>query len=400
MTRTRRARTVAVVLAAGLALAGCGGDDSAGSDSAVDAEVPAALDADVAGGGEAETEAMSEMAEDAAAEEQDVQDPGVEQPDATDNRDLVYRVTIGLSSHDPDQTVDKVEAAATAAGGFLSTTQLQRDDLGILSGSMTIRVPAANLDALLAAVSETAAEVTSRDQTVEDVTGQVADIEARLRNLRALEDELLVLLTEAREGGDTDDVLSVFDRVGDTRQEIEVLEGRQADLGEQVALSTVTVLVEPSPSLLASLQSEPDDDLPLPWSPGNVVANAWNATVSALQSFVDFGIRAVVFLLPVLAVWLSPLWLLLAVGWWWRRRRAARAGGPGRDGSSDGSTPTVPSSPPPATAAPMPRATGADCDVAERPSHEPPGEPDVDVRGPALVGAGPVDGRTPTPPAD
>lgn len=346
MTRTRRGRTAALVLAVGLALAGCGGDDS-GAETAVDPEAPEAAGdgADFAGRGEAaaETDAMTESAEEPTA---DAQDPTATEPDATTNRDLIYRATIGLSSDNPDETVDGVEAAATAAGGFLSTTQLERDDNGILRGSMTIRVPADNLDALLAAVSETAAEVTSRDQSVEDVTGQVADIGARLRNLRALEEELLVLLTEAREGGDTEDVLSVFDRTGEVRQEIEVLEGRQDDLGEQVALSTVTVLVEPSPSLLASVESEPDDDLPLPWSPGNVAANAWDATVSALQSFVDFGIRAVVFLLPVLLVWLSPLWLLLAIAWWWRRRRAARSSGPGSDGPTHGDTPPTPPSPP------------------------------------------------------
>jgi len=381
VTTTRRRQTTAVTLAVGLVLAGCGGSDQASQSQ--DAEQrPASAEggADFAGDGEA----MSEAAEEQDA---DAPDPNATEPDATANRDLIYRATIGLSSDDPDETVDAVEAAATAAGGFLSTTQLQRDDLGILRGSMTIRVPAGNLEDLLAAVSETAAEVTSRDQTVEDVTGQVADIEARLRNLRALEEELLVLLTEAREGGDTEDVLSVFDRVGEVRQEIEVLEGRQDDLGEQVALSTVTVLVEPSPTLLASVQSAPDDDLPLPWSPGNVAANAWDATVAALQSFVDFGIRAVVFLLPVLLVWLSPLWLLLAVAWWWRRRRAARAsGGPGTGVTSGGGTPPLP--PSPASTAPTAAPTSA-----------PTAGDDVHDRDPALAGLGPSDGSDEHPPA-
>lgn len=370
---TRGTRVVAAALAAGMLLAGCGANDDGGSESGVENLEDggdAGGGADFAGGQEAPQEAQTDSAE--AGDDGSDGGEGTDAPDARANRDIIYRAAMTLSSDDPDMTVDGVERAATAAGGFVSNTQLQRGNDDLLRGSMTIRVPAENLESLLDAVSETAAQVTQRDQDAEDVTGQVADIESRLRNLRALEEELLVLLTEAREGGDTEDVLSVFDRVGQVREEIEVLEGRQQDLGDQVALSTLTVQVEPSPSLLASRQSEPDQDLPLPWSPGNVATSAMDATVAALQSFVDVVIRAALFLLPVLLVWLSPLWIALLVAMWWRRRRGDRRsggtdtttdhdrgpGGPGTPGvSSEATPPAAPSlGPDRAAASPGPAA--------------------------------------------
>ncbi len=348
MARTTRrprgpAAVAATLVAAGLALGACSGGDEAAVAPTGELVQGGGEDLDVDPGavepgadGEAARETGDAVADDALVAS------GEDAPTAADaaGRDLVQRVTVALSSDDPDATVDGVEQAATDAGGFIAGTHLARD-AGLLRGSLVIRVPGDALEGLLDAIEATAAEVTARDRTVEDVTGVVADLDSRLRNLRALEQELLVLLTEAREGGTTEDVLAVFDRVGQVREEIELLDGRRADLGDQVALSTVTVQVEPSPGLLASVRSQPDEDLPLPWSPGNVAATTLDATVATLQSFVDVVIRSVLFLLPVLLVWLSPLWVALLVAMWWRRHRA-RPGSGTPDVADDGVGPSGP----------------------------------------------------------
>ena len=319
-TRSTRARALlAGVAVVGLLVAGCSGDDAGAGSEAVDATAPEMVDdggADVGGGG------------DTARDESGAEggDPGAEDAEALAGRALVFRVTLTLSSDDPDTTAQEVRARAVEAGGFVSDTRLQRDDLGLLSGTITIRVPSEQLDALLAEVSETAASVVSEERTTEDVTGQLTDIEARLRNLRALEEELLVVLTEAREAGDTEDVLDVFDRITQVRGEIETIDARRAALEELVALSTVTVNVQPSRALVTQAQSVPEQDRPLPWNPGNEAAGAWDRTVAALQQFVDGIIWVAVYGLPVALVWLSPLVLLALAARWWQRRR--RGGAP------------------------------------------------------------------------
>lgn len=350
MGTRRRAAMLAATTGLALMLAGCGGgaEDSALTDDQVDA----ADEADVAGG--ATAAAQEPGAEDAAQEGEDGSAPGA--TNAADQLQLIYTGSITLSSDDPDETAEQVRQRATEAGGFVSATQLRRNELGLLTGTITIRVPADNFESLLAGVSETAASVVSEQRSVEDVSDRLRDIEANLRNLRALEQELLVLLEDARETGETEEVLRVFDRVNQVRGDIERLEATRANLGDQVALSTLTVEIQPSRSLVAEAQQVPEEDRPLPWSPGNQAETAWDTTLGALQGFVNFVIWLFVTVLPVLLVWTSPLVLGALAYRWWRRRNPKAESGP-----TWGSRPGAPGSggPPPApTVTPEPQHRG------------------------------------------
>lgn len=329
-SRLRR-RLVPLGLVVAVGLAGCSGSDDASQDTAaveVEPGAPEANDA-AAGGQPGDDEVMAAAGEaDEAGGEADEAGPDESGPDldATVGRDLVYIASVTLSSDDPDVTADDVRARAAEAGGFVSDAQLHRDDLGLLAGSITIRVPSENLDALLSEVSETAADVVAEERTTQDVTGQLTDIDAQLRNLGALEEELLVVLGDAREIGDVDDLVLVFDRVAEVRGQIETLEGRRAGLAGQVALSTLTVYIQPSRMVVAAAEQVPVADRPLPWSPGSEATTAWDSTVTALRSFVDAVIWFVVYGVPVALVWLSPLALLALLAVWWRRRRSEAAG--------------------------------------------------------------------------
>lgn len=316
-SRMRRRLGVLCVVAA-VGVAGCSGDDAAQDTTVGVQEGGPNADAVAPGGQPGDDEAMAAPGEEGEAGEQDL--------DATVGRDLISIASVTLSSDDPDVTADGVRARAVEAGGFVSDAQLHRNDLGLLAGSITIRVPSDNLDALLATVSETAADVVAEERTTQDVTGQLTDIDARLRNLGALEEELLVVLGEAREIGDVDDLVLVFDRITEVRGQIEMLEGRRAGLADQVALSTLTVNIQPSRSVVAAAEQVPVADRPLPWSPGNEATTAWDSTVTALRSFVDAVIWFVVYMVPVALVWLSPLALVALLAVWWRRRRRHHAG--------------------------------------------------------------------------
>lgn len=320
-------RWTALGLLAAVVLAGCSGDDAAtqadredaarsGQDGAgapaVDSEDGMAADeaTEAAGGGEAE-------GDDGAT---------VTVGGETAGRDVIRRANLTLASDDPERTVDDIGAAADTAGGFVSGTELYREG-GVLAGSVTVRVPASELDATLTRIEAAGTEVRSRTLSSEDVTDQLTDIEAQLRNLRALETQLLELLADARESGDTDEVLNVFDRVRQTRDEIERLEGRQQNLGDLVALATVTVRIEPTAALLAQTAPERDPE-PGPWSPGRQVEVAWDTTVRAFQSVVDVGIVLAVTVLPIVLALLLPVAALLLLLRAWRRRRAGGTGGP------------------------------------------------------------------------
>ena len=344
-------------LLATVVLAGCSGgeaDQVARDDMARGGEDGAGAPAPDTDSGAAPGEATE-----AAGGEDAEQDRGANVAVAgeTAGRDVIRRANLTLASDDPERTVDDIGAAATTAGGFVSGTELYREG-GVLTGSVTVRVPASELDATLTRIEAAGTEVRSRTLSSEDVTDKLTDIEAQLRNLRALETQLLELLADARDSGDTEEVLNVFDRVRQTRDEIERLAGRQLNLEELVALATVTVRVEPTAALLAQTAPERDHE-PGPWSPARQVEVAWDTTVRALQSVVDVGIVVAVTVLPVVLVALLPVALLLLLVRAVRRRPTGGAGGTGGPGPTS-DRPDAPAGE--AARAPVPSGAGPERD--------------------------------------
>jgi hypothetical protein len=332
--RTRSTRWVAAALLVALGVTACGGEDMSSPTPDMGEPAPPAF-----GGGDDRADEDTSSDGDQAIGEDPILDVGGD----TAGRDVIRRANVTLASDDPEATVTAIGRAATNVGGFVAGTALYREG-GILQGTITLRVPSERLSEALGQIEAAGAEVRARELGSEDVTDQLTDIAAQLRNLRALEIELLELLTEARETNDTEKVLLVFDRVRATRSEIERLDARQAALRDLVSLATIQVTVEPTQALLAATASERDPE-PRPWSPARQVEVAWQSTVRAMQSIADLAIVAVVTILPVTLVLALPIALLVWLAMRARRRRPAPPP-PTSTAAPAGSAP-----PPPTTAA-------------------------------------------------
>src|SRR5262249_43327622 len=116
------------------------------------------------------------------------------------------------------------------------------------AATITVRIDSARFDEFLAALSGVG---TVRSVTVNaaDATDQLVDLEARLRNERRVEEEVLQLLAN-RTDAPLEDVVRVRRELSDVRESIERMEAqRQAILG-RAELSTVRItLVGPEPKL-------------------------------------------------------------------------------------------------------------------------------------------------------
>lgn len=155
----------------------------------------------------------------------------------------------GLTVEVPDlaKAIDAVRAAVSAAGGFVTSETLGRDEYDVRQGTLTCRVPAERLDATVAAF-QGMGRLISMSIQAEDITEQYVDLEARLRNQRQLETRLVALVD--RPGNKVADLLEVEREVARVRGEIESLDGRKRLWDSQVALSTLTVeLREPRPAI-------------------------------------------------------------------------------------------------------------------------------------------------------
>jgi hypothetical protein len=123
------------------------------------------------------------------------------QRDALENRKIIQEAFLELTDDDTEGLFNRITTLVERSGGFVSSAELTRsgDEGRGPFVSMTVRVPAADMSSTLSAIEGLADEVTTKRIGSQDVTEAYADIEAQLRNLTILEEELLVILTEIRE---------------------------------------------------------------------------------------------------------------------------------------------------------------------------------------------------------
>ena len=238
------------------------------------------------------------------------------QRDALENRKIIQEAFLELTDDDTEGLFNRITTLVEQSGGFVSSAELTRsgDEGRGPFVNMTVRVPAANMSSTLSAIEGLADEVTTKRIGSQDVTEAYADIEAQLRNLTVLEEELLVILTEIREKStsEANELLNVFQRVREVRDEIEYLQGRQRLYDDLIDLATVDLSLFPEPT-----ESPIVDE---GWQPGEVVRDALRAAVDAFQSIADGLIWVGLGILPVLLVIAIPL---LGIIWFWRRRRTS-----------------------------------------------------------------------------
>lgn len=160
---------------------------------------------------------------------------------------LIYTAKVTMAVYQVDQGVAAVERLARDNGGFLS---LKRDR------EITIRVPRGRFDITLAAIDKIG-DVLHRDIQALDVTDEFVDTEIRIKNARAMQVRLKVLLDKAN----VKEALEIEKEMRRVTEEIELLEGKLKLLKDKIAYSTITVSFEARGSTIQTTRIK----LPFPW---------------------------------------------------------------------------------------------------------------------------------------
>jgi chromosome segregation ATPase len=164
---------------------------------------------------------------------------------------LLYTATLTLAVFQVEGSLNRIEELARSLGGYLAS----RND-----GAITVRVPRARFQEALAEI-EKVGDVLHRQVEALDVSDQVVDLEARLKNARAVRDRLAQLLQGATA---TKDALAIEKELARVMGEIEQLEGKLQLLSDKVAYSTVTVTFQP----VRTNDVHTTARLPFPWLEG------------------------------------------------------------------------------------------------------------------------------------
>ena len=147
-------------------------------------------------------------------------------------------ITLSVTKNDAVAALaDRIAGVAAAHSGYVASTETVRDDSA--ASTVTVRVPAAQYDSALSELRKLG-KVSNESFGGQDVTGQLVDLDARLRSLRAQEQALNTLMAKANTVGET---LQVAQATADVRTQIEQLAAQQAQLADQADFATITARV-------------------------------------------------------------------------------------------------------------------------------------------------------------
>ena len=169
---------------------------------------------------------------------------------AAQERIIVREVVIDLVVDNVPQTVDLVATVAQQLGGWTVSS----DRSSVHRGRVAIRVPAQDLEEAIRQLRALAIRVESELSNSRDVTDEYVDSSSRLRSLRATEESLLNLLTQAN---DVEDALEVQRELAQLQAQIESLEGRIKFLQQTAAFSLVNVSLSLAPKTM-TVDAGPD----------------------------------------------------------------------------------------------------------------------------------------------
>lgn len=203
-------------------------------------------------------------------------------------------------------TAQKISKFAQERGGWVVSSNISQSEK-ILSGSITVRVPAESFDESMEYFKSLAERVSNERTQAQDITEEYVDLQSRLKNLEAAESQLLEIMERS---GTISEVLQVQRELMNVREQIERIKGRMQYLEQSVKMSSITVNLALSEELLPIPPAEK-------WRPKYVLLQTWKNVLDFWKSFSYLLIKIVVWA----QVWI-PFGIICVLIWkYWKKRK-------------------------------------------------------------------------------
>ncbi|MCM2422217.1 DUF4349 domain-containing protein [Streptomyces sp. RKAG293] len=258
------AALAAAALTAVLTVSGCGASGSS-NDSKADKAAAAPQQADARGAADAPSAAPGTA-------------KGATTKTPAPSQNYVVR-TATLSVEAKDGVAAALVSArtlVTGAGGYIGDENTSRDGQGLEHSTITLRVPPESYDKVLNDLAGLG-RLIERKVSTEDVTGQVVDVESRIRSQQASLARVRELMNRTTQ---LSDVVTLEGELSTREANLEALQAQQASLKERTNLATVSLVLS-EPEHPASAPPKKDDGF---WeSVGNALGTGWHAFYVALR---------------------------------------------------------------------------------------------------------------------
>lgn len=232
-----------------------------------------------------------------------------------DDLRIVYTGSLQLVVADLPAALEQARAAVSAVGGYVGASRESNADEDSPVATITYRIPATRWAEALERLRGLASKVLAEETQATEVGGQIVDLEARIRNLRASEASLIKI---AEGTGKISDLLEVQAQLTQVRGQIEQLDAQRAQLVDQVAYGTLVATF--------GLEAVKVEKVAAGWDPAKDVDAATATLIGVGQGIVSLGIWFVIVWLPFLLVLLVAAVVIRAL--WRRFAPPPRAGGP------------------------------------------------------------------------
>ena len=224
-------------------------------------------------------------------------------------RKIVTNVDMNVRVDDVNDAMEAVTNLVDTSGGFVVSVSRTEDEDETFA-FMSFRIPSNDLEAILSRVRDISERVERENRSSQDVTTEFVDIEARLGNLKAAEQQLMVLFERS---GKVSDVLEVQRELTNMRGQIESLQGRLNYLSQTTATSLVSVWFHPTSSTAPI--SDPG------WSPSETARGATRGLAAFGRWSADVAITVAIFS----PVWVPIVVIVAGVVLWDQRRQRKNA---------------------------------------------------------------------------
>ena len=214
-------------------------------------------------------------------------------PGVADDRKLIRTVSLTTETEDMDTLLDQVTLRIAELGGYVESREIysgsEYASYRSRSATMTVRIPAENLDAFISHV-DGASHIISSKETAEDVTMQYVATESHLKVLQAEEERLLKFLAEAK---DVSEMLEIEQRLTDVRAELESVTNQLNTYKNLVSYGTVHLSVQE----VKQYTEAPEEDPTLWQRIGTGFMNGVKNMGLLLENLLVFAVSAIPYLI-------------------------------------------------------------------------------------------------------
>lgn len=158
------------------------------------------------------------------------------EPDQDTKRFVIKSASLKIEVNDPRATANEIISVVGRESGFIDNSH-NYDQKTI---RMTVKIPEAKLESFVDEVASKG-KLISKSVNSKDITNEIIDIEAKLKNLVVLRERFRSILSKAEK---VSEILEIERELSRIQSAIDSIEGRRESLKHQVALSKVDITIK------------------------------------------------------------------------------------------------------------------------------------------------------------